>query len=142
MKTQIQDKNQEQDAYSDLDDKINSRLNKNPKSDLDLEDKINNRLNKNPKRAASILVFILLIAFAVFIFNTFNRIKNPKPIDKINLRESVNRNFNDSISGNSVSDDFLEILMLKEIQKEIDLMKKNPEKIDTARMNQLIELLK
>jgi len=108
-------------------------------------DKTKKRLDHNPRYTAIWMASILFVCFIWFVYQSVDRIKRPKNAGDIHLLQNVQKQFYPADSGStrkSITSDFYEYLWLKEIQKELEAMQRDTTKIDTARINQLIEILK
>jgi hypothetical protein len=100
------------------------------------------RLDENPRRTAIWMAVILFVAFSVFMVRTVYRYRHPAEKKNVELMRTVDDRFLDSMSvRKTVTDDLTEYFMLLKIQEELEEMNKNPEKADTARVNELIKKL-
>jgi hypothetical protein len=88
------------------------------------------------------MAIILFIAFLLMSVRFFYRLNQPKPETSNNplpsLIEQVNRSFNDSTS---VSDKVSEYFLLLEIQREVQEMIRDSSKMDSTRIQQLLDIL-
>jgi hypothetical protein len=103
------------------------------------------RLDRNPRKTAIWMAIILILFFLWFVYRTVYQVTHP--IDKVenNLNQQIQNQFNplDSITGQrGITSDLYDYFLLKEIQKEIEAMQRDSSKIDTTRLNQIIEMLK
>ncbi|MDR1370501.1 MAG: hypothetical protein LBJ72_10340 [Dysgonamonadaceae bacterium] len=100
------------------------------------------RLDANPRRTAIWMAVILFAVFCFFVYRFADNLRSPKEKKQVELIRTVQRRFSDSISvRKSVVDDISEYFELLEIQRELEEMKENPDRIDTARVEQLIRKL-
>jgi len=98
------------------------------------------KLDARPSRTASFMAIILLVSAIWCSFVFFSRINKPKPEFETvpSLIKQIQEQYTDSLS---ITDKMLEFFMLLEIQREIQMMAGDTTKIDSARVEELFNML-
>ena len=106
---------------------INSRLNKRIE-----------KLDENPRRTGIVMAIILTVAFLIFIVRSVIYYSSPPPTIEPVVFPAINRP--DSVK-NRVTGTLEEYINLLQIQEELEKMQADPNNIDTARVNELYDIL-
>lgn len=107
-------------------------------------DKFKTWIDRRPSRTALVMAVILLVSFIYFCYTTIQRINNP-PEKKI-MQEIMQRydsvNIDISSAKQGVLDDLERYMILQQVKKEVEEMRNDSSKRDTARINELMRILK
>jgi len=100
------------------------------------------KLDERPSRTATIMAIILVLTFGFSVFRFVHSLNNPVTVTETNssrrLIEQINEGFTDSVG---ISEKFNNYFKLIEIQKELEEMQRDSSKIDSIRIEQLLEIL-
>jgi len=116
--------------------------NEQTSENLSTWNKFLNKLDARPSRTATCMAVILIISFIFSTVHLVYRLNQPKPEVSQPVPALIQQMRIQMTDSMSISDKLNEYFILLEIQRELQEMMRDSSKIDSARVEQLYEILK